>query len=205
MNLTGTAVNCSRSISVSEGTDVSLICMVGSFRHQRWCDGRVVERKQWNLQDTPEAKDEVQNADRLDTSIPYGKFVSFVIFSKNWRTNVHFWGHWYPSFGLLVTSPLGFKPRVGSLIHTSQSRTWYTLPEIHMVGFLLPVETPEGWNGGTGGAQAGYIHQGGHGTGKTGNLVLTFSRQGKHREFCFYTGKNFETQSKYFSVTQGKI
>ena len=26
--------------------------------------------------------------------------------------------------------------------------------------------------------------QGGHGTGKTGNLVLTFSRQGKHREFA---------------------
>ena len=47
--------------------------------------------------------------------------------------------------------------------------------------------------------------QGGHGTGKTGNLVLTFSRQGKHREFCFDTGKNFETQEKYFSVTQGKI
>ena len=49
--------------------------------------------------------------------------------------------------------------------------------------------------------------QGGHGTGKTGktgNLVLTFSRQGKHREFCFDTGKNFETQGKYFSVTQGK-
>ena len=47
--------------------------------------------------------------------------------------------------------------------------------------------------------------QGGHGTGKTGTLVLTFSRQGKHREFCFDTGKNFETQGKYFSVTQGKI
>ena len=50
--------------------------------------------------------------------------------------------------------------------------------------------------------------QGGHGTGKTGktgNLVLTFSRQGKHREFCFDTGKKFETQGKYFSVTQGKI
>ena len=42
--------------------------------------------------------------------------------------------------------------------------------------------------------------------GKQGkrNLVLTFSRQGKHREFCFDTGKNFETQGKYFSVTQGK-
>ena len=41
-----------------------------------------------------------------------------------------------------------------------------------------------------------YEIQGGHGTGKTGNLVLTFSRQGKHREFCFDTGKNFETQGK---------
>ena len=35
--------------------------------------------------------------------------------------------------------------------------------------------------------------QGGHGTGKTGNLVLTFSRQGKHREFCSDTGKNLLT------------
>ena len=49
------------------------------------------------------------------------------------------------------------------------------------------------------------VCQGGHGTGKTGNFFLTFSRQGKHREFCFDTGKNSETQGKYFSVTQGKI
>ena len=42
------------------------------------------------------------------------------------------------------------------------------------------------------------LNQGGHGTGKTGNLVLTFSRQGKHREFCCNTGKVFETQGKYF-------
>ena len=54
-------------------------------------------------------------------------------------------------------------------------------------------------------AHVDLVIQGGHGTGKTGNLVLTFSRQGKHREFCFDTGKNFETQGKYFSVTQGKI
>ena len=27
------------------------------------------------------------------------------------------------------------------------------------------------------------IIQGGHGTGKTGNLAVNFSRQGKHREF----------------------
>ena len=42
------------------------------------------------------------------------------------------------------------------------------------------------------------IWQGGHGTGKTGNLVLTFSGQEKHREFCCNTGKVFETQGKYF-------
>ena len=41
------------------------------------------------------------------------------------------------------------------------------------------------------------ISQGGLGTGKTGNLVLTFSRQGKHREFCSNTGKNLLTQGKY--------
>ena len=39
--------------------------------------------------------------------------------------------------------------------------------------------------------------QGDHGTGKTGNLVLTFSRQGKHREFCSDTGENLLTQGKY--------
>ena len=40
------------------------------------------------------------------------------------------------------------------------------------------------------------LNQGGHGTGKTGNLVLTFSRQGKHREFCSDTGKNLPTQHR---------
>ena len=42
------------------------------------------------------------------------------------------------------------------------------------------------------------LPQGGHGTGKTGNLVLTFSRHGKHREFGSDTGKNLLTQGKYF-------
>ena len=44
------------------------------------------------------------------------------------------------------------------------------------------------------------LRQGGHGTGKTGNLVLSFSRQGKHREFCCGTGRNIETQGKYLTV-----
>ena len=62
-----------------------------------------------------------------------------------------------------------------------------------------------------------HIHQGCHGTGKTGNLKVHFSRQGKHREFakniknmflhrefakkilkiCFYTG--------YLPPSQGKF
>ena len=41
------------------------------------------------------------------------------------------------------------------------------------------------------------LFQGGHSTGKTGNLVLSFSRQGKHREFVSDTGKNLLTQGKY--------
>ena len=35
--------------------------------------------------------------------------------------------------------------------------------------------------------------QDGYGTGKTGNLVITFSRQGKHREFRYSTGKIWTT------------
>ena len=42
-------------------------------------------------------------------------------------------------------------------------------------------------------------NQGGHGTGKTGNLAVNFSRQEKHREFSkfFYTGKMVPTQGKF--------
>ena len=41
------------------------------------------------------------------------------------------WGHWYPCFGLLVTSPLGFKARVDPLLAcflTCAQR----IPEIHL-------------------------------------------------------------------------
>ena len=34
-----------------------------------------------------------------------------------------------------------------------------------------------------------YVHQGGHGTRKTRNLVINFSRQGKHRELGTTQGK----------------
>ena len=39
-----------------------------------------------------------------------GFFKSFL------RTHVLFWGHWYPCFGFLVTSPLGFKAKLGSTL-----------------------------------------------------------------------------------------
>ena len=42
------------------------------------------------------------------------------------------WGHWYPCFGLLVTSPLGFIARVGSLTRAWQRYVCYTFPEIHL-------------------------------------------------------------------------
>ena len=42
--------------------------------------------------------------------------------------------------------------------------------------------------------------QGGHGTGKTGNLVPTFSRQGKHREFGSDTGKKIANTGKIFGL-----
>ena len=50
-----------------------------------------------------------------------------------------------------------------------------------------------------------HLDQGGHGTGKTGNLAVNFSRQGKHREFskfnflhrenCGNTGKILKIQN----------
>ena len=33
------------------------------------------------------------------------------------HSHVLFWGHWYPCFGFLVTSHLGFKARVGSALY----------------------------------------------------------------------------------------
>ena len=42
------------------------------------------------------------------------------------------WGHWYPRFGLLVTSPLSFKARVGSLNSTWWRHMCYMFPEIYL-------------------------------------------------------------------------
>ena len=39
----------------------------------------------------------------------------FTFLKSFWRTHTLFWGHWYLCFGFLVTSPLIFKARVGSV------------------------------------------------------------------------------------------
>ena len=36
-----------------------------------------------------------------------------------------FWDHWYPCFGFLVTSPLGFKARVDCLIRIAEANVMY--------------------------------------------------------------------------------
>ena len=46
-------------------------------------------------------------------------------FKSFWRTHVLFWGPWYPCFGFLVTSPLGFKARVGCLIRIAEANVMY--------------------------------------------------------------------------------
>ena len=54
--------------------------------------------------------------------------VFFCLFLKKsfWRTHIHFWGHWYPSFGFLVMSPLGFQSQIGlPYSHCGGERNWY--------------------------------------------------------------------------------
>ena len=63
-----------------------------------------------------------------------------------------FWGHWYPCFGFLVTSPLGFKARVGSAlfaifcggecnVHSSRFTSGATLADLLAAG-TQPVTSP---------------------------------------------------------------
>ena len=56
----------------------------------------------------------------------------WAFFKKKFCHESFLWGYWYPSFGLLVMSPLGFKARVGSFIHTWQRCMCYVCPEIHL-------------------------------------------------------------------------
>ena len=58
--------------------------------------------------------------------------VSFFFCTKIFAGRESFsWGHWYPCFGLLMTSPLGFKARVDlSLACFVACVSW--IPEIHL-------------------------------------------------------------------------
>ena len=53
---------------------------------------------------------------------------AFLFFLEFWGKSVLFMSHWYPCFGLLVTSPLGFKARVDPLFVTCAQ--W--IPQIHL-------------------------------------------------------------------------
>ena len=116
-------------------------------RYQMWCTIRE-NAKQWcvvnkaSLMSLHRLKWRDKTAHALRSSTP--------IFPEN-KVNLHFiefwwvsfflvfgghksflWDHGYPSFGLLVMPPLGFKARVGSLSCTWQRRTFYTFTEIHL-------------------------------------------------------------------------
>ena len=50
----------------------------------------------------------------------------FILFIFLENTSPFLWGHWNPCFGFLVMSPLGFKARVGSLIHLINKKAKFT-------------------------------------------------------------------------------
>ena len=55
----------------------------------------------------------------------------FKIYGENlWWTHVLLWGHWYPCYGLMVTSSLSFKARVGSFVHIWWMLTLSIFPKI---------------------------------------------------------------------------
>ena len=57
--------------------------------------------------------DILQNGFCTQFFIGWNFFFFFKVFGGHMS---FFWGHWYPCFGFLVTSPLGFKARVGSAL-----------------------------------------------------------------------------------------
>ena len=82
------------------------------------------------------------------------------LFKKSfWRTHIFVWGHWYPCFGFLVTSPLGFKARVGSSLITffAEVNVMYISQDLPLVLHMLtswqpaaqPVTPPHSSAGGT--------------------------------------------------------
>ena len=56
----------------------------------------------------------------------YLRLFFFFFFEKAFGGHMSFfWGHWYPCLGFLVTSPLGFKARVGCLIRIAEANVMY--------------------------------------------------------------------------------
>ena len=72
---------------------------------------------------------EWHDGERRSTYLPLLYFMKEQFFFLS--SKVFLWGQWYPCFGLLVTSPLGFTARVGSLFYAWQRYTFYMVPEIH--------------------------------------------------------------------------
>ena len=62
------------------------------------------------------------------------------VFKRFLRTHTHvlFWGHWYPCFGFLVTSPLGFKVRVGSALFAFAEVNVMYIPKDPSLVLYLP-------------------------------------------------------------------
>ena len=90
----------SKWIRVSETVKRICLCYLNlSFRHEKGSWGK----------DTP-------NGDGFAKQILSKKRRAYLHFFKIFGGHM-IWGHWYPCFGLLVKSPLGFKARVGSLIN----------------------------------------------------------------------------------------
>ena len=60
-------------------------------------------------------------------------YITFFFFFNFLADTCPFWGHWYPCFGFLVTSPLGFKARVGSALFAFlRGQMLCIFPKIHL-------------------------------------------------------------------------
>ena len=68
-------------------------------------------------------------------TVSFRQHLSFYLFFKIFGGHESFlWGHWYPCFGLLVTSPLCFKARVSSAL--------FTLGGVIRVTLHIPWDSP---------------------------------------------------------------
>ena len=59
----------------------------------------------------------------------YNFFLNFKVYLGRTHWHVLFWGHCYPCLGFLMTSPLGFKARVGSAIFAFTEASVMYIPQ----------------------------------------------------------------------------